>query len=119
MSGITNNSHLAQASVPQVKDLVRHHLQAIWRDQLLANAVPPLMLWGPPGVGKSAAISEVTQELGVGFIDVRLAQREPVDIRGLPVPREDGVHWVLSAEWPRNPTSRGVILTALDSHNVL
>ena len=38
----------------------------------------------------------------IGFIDVRLAQREPVDIRGLPVPREDrsGVDWMVSSEWP-------------------
>ena len=42
---------------------------------------------GPPGIGKSTFIRNLCKENGIGFIDVRLAQREPVDIRGLPVPR--------------------------------
>ena len=46
----------------------------------------------------------------MGFIDVRLAQREPVDIRGLPVPKENGVEWIVAAEWPRDPQSKGIIL---------
>ena len=46
------------------------------------------MLWGPPGIGKSTIIREITEEMGIGFIDVRLAQREPVDIRGLPRSQE-------------------------------
>ena len=46
----------------------------------------------------------------MNFIDVRLAQREPVDVRGLPVPTENGVEWQVSAEWPRDPKSKGIIL---------
>jgi len=66
------------------------------------------MIWGPPGVGKSAVIRQICELERIGFLDIRLAQREPVDIRGLPVPRDDGVHWLTSAEWPR--TGRGIIL---------
>jgi len=103
-------------SIGQVRQIVRHHLQALWRRPSEACVLPPLMIWGPPGVGKSAVIYQVCAEEGIEFVDVRLAQREPVDIRGLPVPRDDGVHWLVSAEWPRG--GRGIIffdeLTASD-----
>jgi len=72
--------------------------------------LPPLMLWGPPGIVKSTVIREMCTEEGIEFIDIRLAQRDPVDIRGLPVPKDDAVHWLLSSDWPRDPASRGIIL---------
>lgn len=39
---------------------------------------------GPPGVGKSAVIAQLAKEMGIGFIDERMLQRDPVDVRGLP-----------------------------------
>lgn len=104
------NPTLQTASLAQVRTLLRHQLDALWRAPAHAQLIPPLLLWGPPGVGKSALFQELCAELGIGFIDVRLAQREPVDMRGLPVPRGDAVHWLPSAEWPREPGSRGIIL---------
>jgi hypothetical protein len=103
-------------SVGEAKEIIEHHLRMLWRHPERANEVPPLMLWGAPGIGKSAIISDMAKELGIGFIDVRLAQREPVDIRGLPVPRDDrsGVDWIVSSEWPREGqedyNERGIIL---------
>ena len=82
--------------------------------------LPPIILWGPPGVGKSSIILAVAEELGVDIVDVRLAQKDPSDMRGIPVPDEQRglVEWYLSTEWPRNPNSRGIIffdeLTAAD-----
>ncbi len=72
--------------------------------------VAPLMLWGPPGIGKSDLIRTLCEEHGWGFVDVRLAQRDPVDLRGLPVPSGDTVRWLPSSEWPRDATSRGILL---------
>ena len=85
-------------------------LAALAEDPRLAHELPPLMVWGAPGLGKSSILKDVAKELGIGFIDVRLAQREPVDIRGLPVPGKDGVKWLVASEWPRDPKSRGIIL---------
>lgn len=48
------------------------------------------MLWGPPGVGKSSIVAQTAQRYGIGFIDVRLSQLAPTDLRGLPVP-ENGI----------------------------
>lgn len=44
------------------------------------------MLWGPPGIGKSAIVKQVAQELRIDLVDLRLPQLDPPDIRGIPVP---------------------------------
>ncbi|MGG1596448.1 hypothetical protein [Paenibacillus naphthalenovorans] len=54
--------------------------------------LPPVMLWGPPGVGKSdtfnTAVHQLSEQIGdrVGLIDLRLLLFNPVDLRGIPVP---------------------------------
>lgn len=50
------------------------------------NKRTPAMLWGHPGIGKSAIIKQAAKKLGVDLIDLRLTQLEPTDLRGLPVP---------------------------------
>ena len=94
----------------ELEDIVKTQISAVAGDPSLAAALPPIMVWGAPGLGKSSVLRGIAEELGIGFIDVRLAQREPVDSRGLPVPGEDGVRWLVSSEWPRDPSSRGIIL---------
>jgi hypothetical protein len=44
----------------------------------------PLFLWGPPGIGKSEVVADITQEMGGYMIDLRLGQMDPTDIRGIP-----------------------------------
>lgn len=48
------------------------------------KAKRPVFLWGPPGIGKSEVVEEITNELGGFMIDLRMAQMEPTDIRGIP-----------------------------------
>ena len=106
----------------ELRGLLLDNLNALWsgHDYLEepARMIPPVMIWGAPGVGKSTLVHELAQEMQIGFVDVRLAQREPVDMRGLPVPEDDRVKWLVSSEWPRDPKSRGIIifdeLTAAD-----
>lgn len=94
----------------ELEMMLRMQLEALEADPANARLLPPLMVWGAPGLGKSSILREMAKEKGIGFIDVRLAQREPVDIRGLPVPSGDSVKWLVSSEWPRDPESRGIIL---------
>jgi hypothetical protein len=44
----------------------------------------PMFLWGPPGIGKSEVVADITTELGGYMIDLRLGQMDPTDIRGIP-----------------------------------
>ncbi len=73
--------------------------------------LPPIMIWSGPGIGKSSIVRNIANEQGIGFIDIRLAQREPVDLRGLPVPDKEAgtTKWLVPDEWPSDKKSRGII----------
>jgi hypothetical protein len=60
----------------------------------------PVMLWGPPGVGKSRIVADVASAHGVELIDVRLSQMEPTDLRGIPFRNGDRVEWSVPALLP-------------------
>ena len=63
----------------------------------------PAMLWGPPGIGKSSIIAQIAEELGLQVQDLRLAQLEPTDLRGVPMPDHASgrAKWFLPAFWPK------------------
>ena len=94
----------------ELEKIIRMQLTALAEAPEMAAVMPPLMVWGAPGLGKSTVIRKVAEEFGIGFIDVRLAQREPVDVRGLPVPDRERkcVDWLISGEWPRE--GKGILL---------
>lgn len=56
---------------------------------------PSVMLWGPPGVGKSQGVREIAQSIEsktdkkVVITDVRLLLFNPVDLRGIPTSNQD------------------------------
>ncbi len=60
----------------------------------------PVMVWGPPGIGKSQLVADVAVRHGVPIIDVRLSQMEPSDLRGIPFRTEDRVEWAVPAMLP-------------------
>jgi hypothetical protein len=66
----------------------------------VAAAHTPVMLWGPPGVGKSQIIAQIARRHGVPLIDVRLSQMEPTDLRGIPFRSGDRVEWSVPALLP-------------------
>lgn len=51
------------------------------------------MMWGPPGIGKSAVVAQVAESNDMGLIDLRLSQLAPTDLRGLPVPEDEVARW--------------------------
>jgi hypothetical protein len=60
----------------------------------------PVMLWGPPGVGKSQIIMQIGQNNGLQVIDIRLSQMEPSDLRGIPFKQHDKVEWAVPSMLP-------------------
>jgi MoxR-like ATPase len=60
-------------------------------DRLITNNLKiSTMIWGAPGIGKSSIVSQLATVHDLEFIDVRLSQLAPTDLRGLPV-AENGV----------------------------
>lgn len=63
-------------------------LKARMRLILKPGYVQPItpFIHGAPGVGKSESTYQLAEELGIGFIDLRLSQLESADLRGIPTP---------------------------------
>lgn len=60
----------------------------------------PVMLWGPPGVGKSDIVGQIAERHNVPVLDIRLSQMEPSDLRGIPFRSGDLVEWAVPAMLP-------------------
>lgn len=60
----------------------------------------PVMVWGPPGVGKSQMITQIAGRHDVPVIDIRLSQMEPSDLRGIPFRVDEFVEWSVPAILP-------------------
>ncbi|CAA6803618.1 MAG: conserved hypothetical protein [uncultured Thiotrichaceae bacterium] len=60
----------------------------------------PVMLWGPPGIGKSDIINQIGTRNHIPVIDIRLSQMEPSDLRGIPFRNNELVEWATPAMLP-------------------
>ncbi|WP_373479230.1 DUF815 domain-containing protein [Geminocystis sp.] len=60
---------------------LQEYLNKLVKNQLQIST----MIWGAPGIGKSSIVAQVAQENNLDFIDLRLSQLAPTDLRGLPV----------------------------------
>jgi MoxR-like ATPase len=71
----------------------------------------PVMLWGPPGVGKSDMIRQTGERHSVPVIDIRLSQMEPSDLRGIPFRNGELVEWAAPAILPdaRRHSAQGIL----------
>jgi MoxR-like ATPase len=79
-----------------------------------------IFLWGQPGISKSAISKQVANELGVAFIDIRLSQMDPTDLRGIPYPTKignmQGIAWSAPLVLPRDLDYEDVIeIEAIDT----
>ncbi len=59
------------------------------------------MIWGAPGIGKSSIVAQVASKHKIDFVDVRLSQLAPTDLRGLPVPEGGVSKWYPPEFLPR------------------
>lgn len=72
------------------------------------------MIWGPPGIGKSSIVGQLAQEHHLEFVDVRLSQLAPTDLRGLPVAVDGISTWYPPEFLPRD--GKGILF--LDELNM-
>lgn len=65
-----------------------------------------MFIWGPPGISKSQTAQQVATEMEIAFIDLRLSQMDPTDLRGIPYPTRvggvEGVRWSIPYVMPRD-----------------
>lgn len=102
------SSHNTVTSV-QLTDIIRTSAKAVISDPKLGSFIPPTLVRGGAGVGKSSIVKDVAKELGIGFVDVRLAQLERVDISGLPSVEGGQTKWNVPSMFPSDPKSKGIL----------
>ena len=73
-----------------------------------------VMIWGPPGIGKSSVVAQIARARDFDFVDLRLSQLAPTDLRGLPVPKDGVSSWYPPEFLPR--TGQGILF--LDEVNM-
>mgnify|MGYP003316776921 CR=1 FL=1 len=69
----------------------------------------PIFLWGPPGIGKSDIVGQITNDLGNShLIDIRLSLWEPTDIKGIPYfnSKENNMVWAQPSELPTSALAK-------------
>ena len=85
------------------------------------KAKRPIFLWGPPGIGKSEVVAEIAEELGGAIIDLRMAQMEPTDIRGIPYFNKDinKMDWAEPVDLPSEEFAKQypIVVLFLDEMN--
>lgn len=84
----------------------------------LVAAKQPVMLHGQPGAGKSQVVKSVADERMGGFIDLRLSQLDPVDLRGIPsVTKGENGHGLTTWNAPDFLPQKGEGILFLDEIN--
>lgn len=107
MSTSINMQNLVTAE--QMASILEHAVKNVVENPGLSRSLPPMIIRGPAGVGKSTIVKDLANRLGIGFVDIRLAQMERVDVAGLPSVENGTTKWNVPNIWPRDPDSKGII----------
>jgi hypothetical protein len=100
-------------TVKQPEGMTLSPTQASAALETCVRARQPVILWSPPGLGKSSITAQLAATLGVSLIDIRGAQLDAVDLRGLPSVAEGITRWNTPAMWP----TEGAGIVFLDELN--
>ncbi len=109
-------------SVGEMIKQISSAYQTIITSGLPLSTMPSVMLWGPPGVGKSQAIRQIGRILEkntgkkVVVTDVRLLLFNPIDLRGIPTANEDKTLavWLKPQIFQMDPSDRVINILFLD-----
>ncbi|SCW68775.1 ATPase family associated with various cellular activities (AAA) [Ruminococcaceae bacterium YRB3002] len=88
-------TNVPSMNVGQIVDTLAESYSTLINKGLPLATMPSVMLWGPPGVGKSQAVSEIATKMslltnkGICVTDVRLLLFNPIDLRGIPTANDD------------------------------
>ena len=92
---IAASANMPVMSIERTVDILSRSFLSVINAGVSPKELPSVMLWGPPGVGKSQAVRQIAsiieKESGkrVEVTDVRLLLFNPIDLRGIPVANDD------------------------------
>lgn len=88
-------SNIPHMNIGKMVDNLSNAYSSIINKQLPIKTMPSVMLWGPPGIGKSQAVRQIAKEIEYQtgkktvMTDVRLLLFNPIDLRGIPTSNAD------------------------------
>ena len=88
-------SNIPNMNIGKIVDELTNTYCSVIDKNLSASIIPSVMLWGPPGVGKSQAVRQIAKGIEVStgkktvVTDVRLLLFNPIDLRGIPTSNQD------------------------------
>lgn len=88
-------TNIPSMPVGKMVDKLSYAYSTVINNGLPIKTMPSVMLWGPPGVGKSQAVRQMAKEIEgntgktVEVRDVRLLLFNPIDLRGIPTSNAD------------------------------
>lgn len=98
----TSHCSVSNSSTARYSAEVTPQELGAYLDRLVASEVRhAAMIWGPPGIGKSSIVAQAAKRASLDFVDVRLSQLAPTDLRGLPVPTDGVSRWFPPEFLPR------------------
>lgn len=92
---IERRSDSIYLTVAQLEKQLINVYTSLVNKEVSLKSFPSVMLWGPPGVGKSQSVKHIAARIeektgkNVVVTDVRLLLFNPVDLRGIPTVNED------------------------------
>lgn len=78
----------------------------------------PVLIWGLPGEGKTAAITTFAKDREVGCSVLVISQRDPTDINGLPIVNEEGTVEIQPPKWLRDANANPGSIVLFDELNL-
>ena len=88
-------TNIPQMNIGKAVERLSDAYCAVINKGLPLKTMPAVMMWGPPGVGKSQGVRQIASRIGsatgktVNVTDVRLLLFNPIDLRGIPTSNED------------------------------
>ncbi|MCR5626518.1 MAG: MoxR family ATPase [Lachnospiraceae bacterium] len=82
-------------SIGKMENVLSEAYTGLIKSGIGIKMMPSVMLWGPPGVGKSQAVGQIGRQIEketgkkVSITDVRLLLFNPIDLRGIPTANAD------------------------------
>lgn len=115
-------TNIPSMSVGKMVGALSNAYSTVIKNGLLVKTMPSVMLWGPPGVGKSQAVRQVAREIEqntgktVNVTDVRLLLFNPIDLRGIPTSNADKTLaiWLKPQIFQMDPSDEVINILFLD-----
>lgn len=89
------SNNMPTLTIERMVTILKRSYCSVIKNNISPKILPSVMLWGPPGVGKSQGVRQIAKEIEketgktVKITDVRLLLFNPIDLRGIPTANAD------------------------------